>query len=150
MRYLLILLAFISFTLPCSAREVWNEEGFKLETSGWFDKELFRDWTGVQMGLTVPPNGYIVIEGKGSIELYLPCKGWVTDIGIIVIEGCNPSLDTGRDTAAYHSLCITEDNGCAEQGGRVLILVRIPKIFPTDECIPTAVRWKKGYYDVEE
>ncbi len=140
MRLLVVLLLMLAAT--AQAREVWYEGGFVLETASWAPVEV-ANWTGLQAGLTIPPNGYMVLEGPGALEIFLPCKGWVKDLGIIVIKGCVPDPQTGCDTAAAATV-ITEEDECVKQGSRVLLIIRIPKIFPTADCRPTKARWVAG------
>ena len=151
MRLLVVLVAVLLISMPASARELWNnEEGFSLTAVGWMDQDVFPDWLGVKVKMSIPPNGYVAFEQRGSLELHLPCKGWVSDIGIVIAEGCVPSPQTGRDTLGYKYLNITEDFGCDQQDGDVLMVVRIPKMFPTSSCRPDSARWVGGYCDVEE
>ena len=146
----LVVLLAILMSMPATARELWEKDGFSLTTCGWVDQEVFPDWLGVKVRMSVPPDGYVAFQQMGSLEFHLPCKGWVLDLGIIVADGCVPDPQTGWDTLGYHWLNITEDSGCEEFGGDVLMVIRIPKMFPTKECRPDSVHWAGGYYDVED
>lgn len=151
MKKLLIFLMAIILASPASARQLWHtNDGFSLTTVGWFNQDVFPDWTGIKVKLHVPSNGYVVLESQGSLEFHLPCKGWVRDVGIITTHGCNPDPQTGKDTLRAHQIAITSGDGCDEQGGDVLMVVRIPKIFTSSSCRPDSVRWAGGSYHVEE
>lgn len=150
MKRALLLLALLLVN-PAHAREVWHSnDGFALTTVGWFGQDMFSDWLGVKVKMTIPPNGYVVFETTESLELHLPCKGWVGDLGIIAVSGCSPSPDTGKDSLQYRQMVVTPEMGCDKQGGDVLMIVRIPKMFPTSSCKPDSVRWAGGYYRVED
>jgi hypothetical protein len=146
---LTVLLLFVAGT--CSAGELWrDDQGFRLEWAGWMDHEMFADWTGLRCGLTIPQDGWFLIEGAGALEVLIPGKGWVRDRGIMVADGCEPDPRTARDTAAPGAVNITEDFACERQGNRVLMVVRLPKMFK--KTSPTQARWvpREVQYDVEE
>ncbi len=131
------------------ARVVWENEGFMLETRGWLDKEMLATWTGVHCGLTIPRNGYFAILKPGALELFINGK-WVKDQGILITDGCPKEARGGGDTLA--GTCnITNSSGCKKEGGRIILLVRIPKMFPTPSSRPTKARWveRKVMYDVQ-
>ena len=136
----------------CWAGELWQDEatGFKLEWAGWLDHDLFVGWTGLRCGLTVPPEGWMTIEGAGALEVFIPGKGWIRDRGIFIGEGCDFDPRTAQDTAAPGTVTITEDFACGRQGNRVLMMVRLPKTFK--KVSPTAARWvpREVLYHVEE
>ena len=147
MRWLLILLLLAT---PASARELWADAGFRLETAGWLQSQHIQDWIGLRVGLTLPPGGLVVLDHAESFRFWLPCKNkWVYDRGIIAVDGCAPTPRSGRDTldgAVY----VHKDMGCDQQGGRVLLIVRLPHMFPTKECRPTKVEWVNGGYYAED
>lgn len=148
---LMIVLIVLLVGMSASAREVWHDEkGFSLMTVGWLDQSVFPDWIGVKIKLSIPTNGYVYLEQMNSLELHLPCRGWVSDMGIVISDGCIPDPQTGRDTLGFRYLSITEDYGCDEQDGDILMVVRIPRMFPTKECRPDSARWAGGYCNVED
>lgn len=134
----------------CFAGELWSDGDFKLEWAGWMDSEVIADWTGLRCGLTIPKDGWFAIERAGALEVFIPGKGWVSDKGIFVFDGCEPDPRTARDTAAPGVVNITEDFACERQGNRVLMVVRLPKMFK--KVSPTQARWvpREVLYDVEE
>jgi hypothetical protein len=151
MKRILVILALLLVALPAHARVVWESpKGFMLETRGWLDKEMFPMWTGVRCGLTIPHNGYFAILGEGALELKINGK-WVRDIGITITEGCPATATRGGDTRSG-TVNMIESNGCEKEGGRIIMLVRIPKIFPTPSAKPTAARWveRKVQYNVQK
>ena len=152
MRRALLILVVLMLGAPAHAREVWRDDakGFKMTTVGWFGQDIFRDWLGVKVRMTIPPNGYVVFKTEGSIELHLPCKGWVEDVGIIAVSGCVPNPQTGKDSLQYRDMAVTREMGCNKYDGDVLMVVRIPKMFPTSDCRPDSVRWAGGSYHVED
>ncbi len=148
MKTLWILLLLIA--TPCSARELWKDsQGFKLTAVGWLDQEVFPEWVGVKVRLAIPEDGYVLLEQQGSVQLHIPCKGWVEDIGIIVTHGCTPDPRTGRDTLGFRGMSVTREDGCRKYNWDVLTVIRIPRMFPTDSCIPDSARWVGGYCHVE-
>ncbi len=135
----------------CQAGELWrDEQGFVLEWGGWMDHELFIGWTGLRCGLTIPKGGWLAIGDAGALEVYIPGKGWVADKGIFITEGCYPDPQTDWDTAAPGVVNITEDMACGQEGDRVLMLVRLPKM--SKKVSPTHARWvtREVAYHVEE
>lgn len=146
---LIVLMSTMIVSSACCRVVLADSTGFSLTTVGWVDDARIRDWTGIKIKLEIPPGGYVVLQDIGSIEFYIPCKGrWVEDIGIVISDGCKLDPSTGRDTKSYRLLVVTEEFKCKKYD-RVLIMARIPKIFPDKSCIPTAARWVGGYTDVE-
>lgn len=144
------LLCCLLWAAASDAGELWStDQGFKLEWAGWMDSELFADWTGLRCGLTVPAGGWFLIEGAGALEVLIPGKGWVRDRGILIADGCEIDPRTARDTAAPGAVNLTEDFACERQGGRVLMVVRLPKMFK--KVSPTDARWapREVQYNVE-
>lgn len=139
MRWLALALA-LALASGTEARELWSVDGFKLESAGWMDNAIFPEWTGLRCGLTVPAEGWFVIEEAGAVEVYVPGLGWVRDLGILVVDGCRPTPDNGRDTRRA-ACCVTEDYACPSQGDRVLMMILLPKMFPTPDNRPTQARW---------
>lgn len=139
----LVLVALLSLLAICAqscrAGELWVDDGFKLEWAGWLDSELIPDWTGLRCGLTLPPGGWLTIQGTGAVEVLIPGRGWVRDKGILVVDGCTPNMNTDLDTAAPGVVVITEDLKCSKHGDRVLLLVRLPKMLK--HVGPTQARW---------
>jgi len=131
------------------AREVWADDGFKVETAGWVDSDIFPTWTGVKLGVTMPHNGYIMLDGPGSLELFLPGMGWVTDVGVTVVYGCD--AHNMRDTKDG-VVTFTEYSGCNRHDYRVILVARLPKFYPSRKNIPVNFRWvqRKAHYHVEE
>lgn len=127
------------FATTCTAGELWADRGFRLEWAGWADNDMIPDWSGMRCGLTVPASGWFLIEGAGALEVYIPGKGWVADKGIFIADGCEPDPRTAQDTAAPGAVTITEDFACERQGNRVLMIVRLPKMFK--KVNPTQARW---------
>jgi len=114
------------------------------------DHEVFRDWTGIKVKLKLPPGGYVVLDQRASVEVYLPCKGWVKDVGIVSAIGCDLTPDTVKDSKNFRTMVLTEEMGCEQYDGCVLLVVRVPKFFTSKECRPTEIRWVGGYAYVEE
>ncbi len=135
--------------VPVQAAELWNEDGFKIESAGWMVPPEGAGWLGLKLGVTVPDNGYAVLDGPGSLEFYLPCKGWVADLGIIISPGCRFNPGLGKDTQGGALFVITHEMGCEQRGGRVMMVARLPYMFPTQSCRPTKVRWAGGYHEVD-
>lgn len=136
--------ALIAIALLCCTtahgREVWSDGGFKLETAGWVQQEYDPTWIGVKCGLSLPPGGWMVLEGQGALELYVPGMGWMEDQGIAIMHGCSPDPQAGRDTRG--GACgINEGFECASQGDRVMMMVRLRSFFPTKDNRPTKARW---------
>lgn len=136
----------------CSARTIWQDGGFLLESAGWVNDARFRDWTGIRCGITLPDDGWMWIKGKGAIEVFLPCKNkWVTDIGIVVSRSCDMTMETTADTRGGDAVLTAEDR-CRKHGDRVLIMIMVPKLLGTSGCNPTEARWvrTKVDYDAED
>lgn len=134
---------FLLLASSCSARPVWEEDGFKIETAGWVDQQIFQEWIGVKLLLTIPEDGWLALDGPGSLELYFPKFGWRQDIGVIVFHGCDPDPRTGRDSQG--GICgINHDFGCHEVGGKVKMVARMRRFNPTSDNKPTAMRWVYG------
>lgn len=123
----------------CAAGVLWEDQEFRLEWGGWMDNPTFTDWSGLRCGLTLPPGGQMTIGGVGALEVFIPGRGWVADRGIFVGDGCEFDPRTAQDTAAPGFALVTEDFACERQGGRVLLVVRLPKMFK--KVSPTAARW---------
>jgi hypothetical protein len=121
------------------ARELWVDGEFKIESAGWLDSELIQDWTGLRIGLTLPMNGHFSIRGTGALEVFIPGKGWIKDRGIFIFDGCTPDIQTSFDTASPGVITITQELRCIKEGNRVLMLVRLPKMFKLTK--PTQARW---------
>lgn len=148
---LLVIAILILVSSPCHSRTLWQENGFELKTVGWLSQDVFPEWIGIRTKLRIPPGGFAVFEGEGSLEFYMPCRSknkWVKDIGIIIGDRCDPPTpDFGRDTRGYRLLAVTEEDMCE---GWVRMVVLVPRVNPIENCIPTAVRWVGGYCDAEE
>jgi hypothetical protein len=128
---------------------LWEDRGFTLEWCDWLDHPMF-EWSGLVCGLTLPEGGQFVLGGSGAIEVLIPGHGWVGDRNILVADGCELDPRTARDTAAPGIVNITEDDVCERRGGRVLMIVCLPKMFK--KVSPTAARWvpREVQYNVEE
>ncbi len=141
MKYLLLLL--LLTTTSVEAREVWREGEFAV----WSADFIYREglpFTMLQMGLEIPANGAVVLVPEGSFEIYLPCKKkWVKDEGIFVVIGCNISR-TG-DTMKSGPIVLYDSDECKE-AHKVALMVRLPRMYPTDDCYPTGFRWVGGYF----
>lgn len=149
MRFLPVLLLAILVPGPTHARVVWHDDaGFSLTTVGWVDQDVFPDWIGIRMKLDLPPGGYAEFARQGSLEFFLPCRGWVADLGVVIAHGCAPDPRTGRDTLGSRGVAVTREMECEEYGS-VLMVARIPRMFPTRDCRPTQARWVKGGCHVE-
>lgn len=127
---------------PLSAREVYSNDGFVIETVSAVDDAP--EYTFIKAGITIPQNGYIYLPPTDSFELLIPCKGWVPDQGILVLDGC-PEAKRGGDTL-NGPITLTREMGCASKGNRVLVVIRVPRMFMTEKCRPTALRWTGGYH----
>jgi hypothetical protein len=101
-----------------------------------------------RIGLEIPVNGAIVLVPEGSFEVYIPCKkAWVKDEGIFIVIGC----DANRvgDTIKSGPIVLYDSDECRE-AHKVALMVRLPRMYPTDECRPTDFRWVGGYYFEEK
>lgn len=128
---------------PANAvRILYESSDYVVEATGAIDNQP--DYTYIKAGITIPPSGYVFLTTQHSIELYLPCKGWVPDKGIIIVLGC-PEDQQGGDTLNA-PVTLTPDMGCVDKDGRVLILIRVPHMFMTEDCRPTQLRWTGGYH----
>ncbi len=143
MKYLLLL---ILFTSNVEAREQWRDGEFSVWSGDFMYKEEL-PFIMLQMGLEIPSNGAIVLLPEGSFELYLPCKGWVKDEGIFIVVGCNTSRV--GDTMKSGPVILGDSDECQEVH-RVALMVRLPRMYPTEECYPTDFRWVGGYYFEEK
>lgn len=150
MRFLSILLLVVLAAGPARARVVWQDEaGFSLTTVGWVEQDVFPEWIGVRVKLDLPEGGYAEFAQKGTLEFFLPCRGWVADLGIVIADGCAPDPRTGRDTLGARWVSVTPEMECEEYGS-VLMVARIPRMFPTRDCRPTMARWARGGCHVED
>lgn len=127
---------------PSIAREVYRHDGFVVETVSAIDDAP--EFTFIKAGILIPTSGYIFLTTHNSFKLFIPCKGWVPDEGILVVSGC-PENQQGGDTL-NGPISLTREMGCSSKGNRVLILIRIPRMFMTDDCRPTELRWTGGYH----
>ncbi len=138
MRLLYVAACLLLFAGPCLASELWQDGGFKLECAGWADLDAAPSWTGLKCGLTVPDSSAVFINGPGSLEVFIPGRGWVRDKGMFIADGCHLNPNTSWDTA-LGACAIKDDQGCRRDGGRVLIIVRLPKMVTS--VSPTQARW---------
>ena len=152
---IIIIITVFYLTSAVEARVLWEDtdQGFALESGGWLEQDVMGNWLGVKGGLTIPEGGWMEIKGEGAIELFFPGIGWLTDKGMVIMHGCSPDMQSGRDTAG--GTCgINADFACHNQkmGGRIFVVIRVRKFFPRDNNIPTKARWvtRKMYYDVEK
>lgn len=125
-----------------SAREVYSTDGFVVETVSAIDDAP--EFTFIKAGILIPTNGYIFLTTQNSFELFIPCKGWVPDEGILVVAGC-PEEQRGGDTL-NGPVSLTREMGCSSKGNRVLVVIRVPRMFMTEDCRPTKLRWTGGYH----
>lgn len=130
---------------------VWEDGSFKLEEAGFAEQDVFSNWIGIKCGLTIPDDGWLEIVGEGALELYFPESGeWKLDQGIVFLDTCNPTPDGSRDTS--NGTCgVNAEFRCPKQGNRILMIVRINRMFPTKANRPTKARWVYGrsYYGEE-
>ena len=130
------------FPASLIAREVYSADGFVIETVSSIDDAP--EYTFIKAGILIPPDGYIYLPPTDSFELLIPCKGWVPDQGILVLDGC-PEAKRGGDTL-NGPITLTREMGCASKGNRVLVVIRVPRMFMVEKCRPTALRWTGGYH----
>jgi len=127
---------------------LWEDQGFKVEYTSWITSRFVQDWIGLAVALTIPEGGTVTLRQDQNFRLWLPCKNkFVYTKGIAVGDGCGPPTpQSGWDTRDYSWLTLAPTMGCEEKGGRILLLVRLPHMFPTKECLPTKLEWVEGEY----
>jgi hypothetical protein len=140
MRYLALILILLT-TMPAHAIEVWRDKGFTLEVPKKCWDESPNNWTGLRVGLTLPPNGYFGILKPGAIQVLINGR-WVTDKGILITYNCSKGGEDVVDTRRGAGN-ITWSHGCDKQGGRVMLMIILPHMFPTSNSRPTEARWVK-------
>ena len=143
MKWIVFLALLVSSS--ASARVVWQDGDFCFTTVGIMKAEIFADWVGIKLVVDIPDNGYVALRQRGSIDLHFPCKGWVRDLGILVLQNCSEL----RDSLNFRTMVITANHRCDRTWGKVPITVRVPKMLIPRDCRPDSMRWVGGYYDTE-
>lgn len=138
--------------IPAHGRTLWEEDGFKLQSAKWENAEWHPMWTGLVCSIVMPDDSYFAITGEGALEIYLPCKGWVEDKGILIRKGCETNPNNPGGDTLNGTFCILSEHRCDSQGQRVIMLVRLPRMFTSGDCRPTEARWvrRKVQYNVED
>jgi len=131
---------------------IWEDQGFKLEAASWVQPRYIQDWTGLQIGLTIPEGGVVTFRQDQNFRLWMPgSKKWVLTKGMAIGDGCAPPApNSGWDTQNYRRFPVDGTMGCEDKGGRVLILLRLPRMFPTSDSLPTKVEWLEGEYNAAQ
>lgn len=149
-----LLLCFLFAAQPAlCGQAVWQSGNFALYTGGWYSPAAadYQGWKGLLLGVEMPDTGVMLLSGAGALEVYIPSKGWVRDLGITVWNGCAPTEDM-QDTALYGAT-LTADMRCTVERNRVLMIARIPRNKTKGETLPTKARWvskKEMHYEAAD
>ncbi len=150
MKYLLLLILLTTNVLATKveAREIWRDGEFSAWSGEFMNSRTELPFSLFRIALEMPANGAMVLVPEGSFEVYIPCKkAWVKDQGILIVIGC----DANRvgDTISSGPVVLYDSDEC-QKIHKVALMVRLPRMYPTEECRPTDFRWVGGYYFEEK